>query len=70
MDIKERAKLISEQKRQDLEADFVPAYGPEQMPQLDLRMALAAEYSAYQMGQLNKKLDKLIELLLSTRAQT
>jgi hypothetical protein len=38
------------------------------VPQLDLRMALAAEYSAYQMGQLNKKLDKLIELLLSTRA--
>jgi hypothetical protein len=38
--------------------DFDP--GHSSMP-FDMRLALAAEYAAYQLGQINRKLERLIE---------
>jgi hypothetical protein len=38
--------------------DFDP--GHSSMP-LDMRLALAVEYAAYQLGQINRKLERLIE---------
>jgi hypothetical protein len=43
-----------------LEQDFDPGYYPSSMP-LDIRLSLAAEYAAYQLGQINRKLDRLVE---------
>jgi hypothetical protein len=43
-----------------MEQDFDPGYYPSSMP-LDVRFSLAAEYAAYQLGQINRKLDRLVE---------
>ncbi len=41
-----------------MERDFDP--GHSSMP-FEIRLALAAEYVAYQLGQINRKLDRLLE---------
>jgi hypothetical protein len=41
-----------------MERDFEPGYSS--MP-FDMRLTLAAEYAAYQLGQINRKLDQLID---------
>jgi hypothetical protein len=43
-----------------LEQDFDPGYYPSSMP-LDIRLSRAAEYAAYQLDQINRKLDRLVE---------
>jgi hypothetical protein len=43
-----------------LEQDFDPGYYPSSMP-LDIRLSRAAEYTAYQLGQINRKLDRLVD---------
>ena len=43
-----------------MEQDFDPGYYPSSMP-LDIRLSRAAEYAAYQLGQINRKLDRLAE---------
>jgi hypothetical protein len=45
------------------EADFLPDYTPNTAPKPDGRIANAAEYSAYQLGQINRNLAKLVALL-------
>jgi hypothetical protein len=47
----------------DMEADFLPDPSPDTLSQVDRRMANAAEYVAYHLGQIDKKLDRLITLL-------
>jgi hypothetical protein len=49
--------------RADMEADFLPEPSPDTLSQVDRRMANAAEYVAYHLGQIDKKLDRLIALL-------
>jgi hypothetical protein len=46
-----------------MEADFLPEPSPDTLTQVDRRMANAAEYVAYHLGQIDKKLDRLIALL-------
>jgi hypothetical protein len=46
-----------------MEADFLPDPSPDTLSQVDRRMANAAEYVAYHLGQIDKKLDRLITLL-------
>ena len=46
-----------------MEADFLPEPSPDTLSQVDRRMANAAEYMAYHLGQIDKKLDRLITLL-------
>ena len=47
----------------EMEADFLPDPSPDTLSQVDRRMANAAEYVAYHLGQIDKKLDRLITLL-------
>jgi hypothetical protein len=58
-----------ERLRATMEADFLPEPSPDTLSQLDRRMANAAEYIAYHLGRIDKKLDRLI-VLLEASAQT
>jgi hypothetical protein len=42
---------------------FMPRIRHEQMPGADDRTALAAEFAAHQLGQINEKLGRLVELM-------
>ena len=54
---------VRDRLRADMEADFLPDPSPDTLSQIDRRMANAAEYLAYHIGQIDKKLDRLIALL-------
>jgi hypothetical protein len=41
------------------ETDFDPGHTPERTPNADARLAAAVEYAAFQLGQINRKLDSL-----------
>lgn len=56
--------------RTDMEADFLPEPSPDTLSQVDRRMANAAEYIAYHLGQIDKKLDRLIILLEASARET
>ena len=58
-----------ERIRAAMETDFLPEPSPDTLTQVDRRMANAAEYVAYHLGQIDKKLDRLI-VLLEASAQT
>ena len=49
--------------RQRMKDDFLPEPSPDTLGQVDRRMTNAAEYIAYHLGQIDKKLDRLIALL-------
>jgi hypothetical protein len=51
--------------RATMEGEFLPEPSPDTLSQVDRRMANAAEYMAYHLGQIDKKLDRLITLLES-----
>ena len=44
-------------------ADFMPLIRHEQTQGADGRIAYAAEFAAFQLGQIDKKLGRLIELM-------
>ena len=46
-----------------MEGDFLPEPSPDTLSQVDRRMANAAEYIAYHLGQIDKKLDRFLVLL-------
>jgi hypothetical protein len=52
-----------ERIRAAMEGDFLPEPSPDTLSQVDRRTANAAEYIAYHLGQIDKKLDRLIVLL-------
>ena len=54
---------VRDRLRADMEAEFLPDPSPDTLSQVDRRMANAAEYVAYHLGQIDKKLDRLIALL-------
>jgi hypothetical protein len=60
---------VKQRIKADMEADFLPTPSPDTLSQVDRRMANAAEYIAYHLGQIDKKLDRLIALLEAS-AQT
>jgi hypothetical protein len=60
MDTNERNRQLHERKRSEMEGEFVPFYPPEMPVGPEMRLAIAAEYAAFQLGQINRKLDKLI----------
>jgi len=51
-------EALASRLKQYMDQDFDP--GHCSMP-FDMRLALAAEYAAYQLGQINRKLERLIE---------
>jgi hypothetical protein len=55
--------VTKDRLRADMEAEFLPDPSPDTLSQVDRRMANAAEYVAYHLGQIDKKLDRLITLL-------
>ena len=56
-------KVMADRRKAMMEGDFNPGYTSTHMPPADVRLATAAEYAAYQLGQINRKLDKLIAAL-------
>jgi hypothetical protein len=63
--VEERNRALAQSRKAMMEADFDPGHRPDQVPLRDARLADAAEYAAYQLGQINRKLDKLIAALQS-----
>jgi len=51
-------EALTSRRKLYMDRDFDP--GHCSMP-FDMRLALAAEYAAYQLGQINRKLGRLIE---------
>jgi hypothetical protein len=49
--------------RAAMESDFLPEPSPDTLSQVDRRMAHAAEYVAYRLGQIDNKLGHLVALL-------
>ena len=52
-----------EMMEKDFDIDYVPGIND---PSPEIRTATAVEYAAYQLGQINRKLDKIIAALGST----
>ena len=52
-----------ESVRAIMESDFLPEPSPDTLSQVDRRMAHAAEYVAYRLGQIDNKLGRLVALL-------
>lgn len=50
------------------ETDFMPLIRQDQAQGAPERLAYANEYTAYQMGEINKKLGRLIELIEKSAA--
>jgi hypothetical protein len=48
---------------------FMPKIRHEQMPGADERLAYAAEFAAHQLGQIDEKLGRLIEIMERKAAQ-
>lgn len=59
----ERDQAVAERRKAMMEGDFNPRYTPESTPPAEARMVNAAEYSAYQLGKLNRNIERLIDLL-------
>jgi hypothetical protein len=51
-------------------ADFMPLIRHDQTQGSDARVAYAAEFAAFQLGQIDKKLGRLIELMEKQQAPT
>jgi hypothetical protein len=49
---------------------FAPNIRYEQMPGTDERIAYAAEYAAYRLGQIDEKLGRLVEIMDRGNAQS
>jgi hypothetical protein len=63
--VEERNRALAASRKAIMEADFDPGHTLDHVPLRDERLATAAEYAAYQLGQINRKLDKLIAALQS-----
>ncbi len=63
------ADSIRDRYRSFFDNAFMPNIRHEQMPGADERIAYAAEFAAYQLGQIDGKLGRLIELMEPSAAQ-
>jgi hypothetical protein len=57
------ANAIRDRYRTSFAGAFAPIVRYEQMPGTDERMAYAAEFTAFRLGQIDDKLGRLIEIL-------
>jgi hypothetical protein len=63
-------KTTNERQRARYEADFDPGFTSKRILTPTARLAAAAEYTAFQLGQINRKLDRLtaaVERLVSSQ---
>jgi hypothetical protein len=63
MNTDDRDKVYAERRKLMMEGDFNPGYRPEATPAAEYRMVNAAEYAAYQLGQINQSMKKILILL-------
>jgi hypothetical protein len=61
--IEERDRVAQERWKAMMESDFNPGYTPERTAKAEDRMAGALEYAAYQLGQINRRLAQLAQLV-------
>jgi hypothetical protein len=54
---------IRDRYRAFLDSSFMPNVRHEQMPGADERVAYAAEFAAYRLGQIDDKLGRLVEMM-------
>jgi hypothetical protein len=54
---------IRDRYRTFFDSAFMPLIRHEQMPGADERVAYAAEFAAHQLGQINEKLGRLVEMM-------
>jgi hypothetical protein len=54
---------IRDRYRAFLDNSFMPNVRHEQMPGADERLAYAAEFAAFRLGQIDEKLGRLIEIM-------
>ena len=57
------ADAIRDRYRAFFDNAFMPNIRSEQMPGADERVAYAAEFAAHQLGQIDEKLGRLIEIM-------
>jgi len=55
-------RITHERWQTYMEVDFDPRCVPKHMPRAEDRMVVALEYAAYQLGQINQRLGRLMEL--------
>ena len=60
---------IRDRYRTFFDSAFMPHIRHEQMPGADERVAYAAEFAAFQLGQINEKLGRLVDFMESTVAR-
>ena len=65
----ERDQVINERWHARMENDFAPDHTPEQTLDPSLRLAIATEYTTFQLGEINRKLGKLIEVFAASAAK-
>jgi hypothetical protein len=65
-----RTDAIRDRYRTFFDNAFMPNIRYEQMPGADERVAYAAEFAAHQLGQINEKLGRLIEMMERSPAQS
>lgn len=59
----ERDRALADRRKAYMEGDFNPPYSPSHTPPPEARIASAAEYAAYQLGQINRSLKEIVRLL-------
>lgn len=67
MDMAQRNEGLAARRKAIMEADFNPGYTPENVPNAENRIANAAEYAAYQLGQINRNLARLVDHLTAAK---
>lgn len=65
----ERDARLREQRIARMEADYLPTYPSGFTVTPENKLANAAEYAAFQLGQINRKMGRLIELLEKAEAK-
>lgn len=64
------ADAIRDRYRTFFDNAFMPNIRHEQMPGADERIAYAAEFAAHQLGQIDEKLGRLIDIMERRAAQS
>jgi hypothetical protein len=65
-----RTDVIRDRYQAFFDNAFMPNIRYEQMPGADERVAYAAEFAAHQLGQINEKLGRLMEMMERSTAQS
>ncbi|MCV0387411.1 MAG: hypothetical protein K5821_13460 [Nitrobacter sp.] len=62
-DASEQAEAHAQLWKSQMQGDFNPGYTRTNMPSPEARLANASEYAAYQLGQINRNIARLVDIL-------